>query len=370
MNFDQEFFDSQAENLTLPAVKNDVYMPLRNWRAFSKKERRFIDAKVKYIEQQRQKGFAIDLKQIWDGDGENPNAALTIFRHFDSSTVEQGLLGPAPKTAWLLNYHLLERIHYLLVAGYDVYGNLGHQYITRTYMDFLRMEGESAFLYLLPKAAQDKELADWYQGAEQDVVDYMNLRRNQNEVPNNIVYDDSDAKSQLFDKLNDYLAPVLNPEFSFSSIEDEDIQKAFAILNSLKGDAVKQMPDTAFIRIRGAKGGEYFSLVRHKAHINMTSMFKEQKNRDPKNDRISLHPGFIGSYPNALFDVQKKDLSAFVQAFVAASTAENYSLLMDNYGIRRSNVDFWQHSDELHQNYKKENPVVYGLMDYNRLQNR
>ena len=27
---------------------------------------------------------------IWDGDGRNPNAALTMFRHFDSATVVQG----------------------------------------------------------------------------------------------------------------------------------------------------------------------------------------------------------------------------------------------------------------------------------------
>ncbi|TMP77078.1 9-hexadecenoic acid cis-trans isomerase, partial [Pseudoalteromonas phenolica] len=87
---------------------------------------------------------------IWRGEGENPNAALTIFRHFDSATVVKGFIGQPPKTAWVLDYALFERIHYLLVAGFDVYGNIGHQLITRLYMDFLRLEGEQNFLNLLP----------------------------------------------------------------------------------------------------------------------------------------------------------------------------------------------------------------------------
>ena len=52
----------------------------------------------------------------------------------------------------VIGYPLLERIHYLLVAGFDVYGNVGHQLTTRLYMDFLRMEGEMNFLALLPRA--------------------------------------------------------------------------------------------------------------------------------------------------------------------------------------------------------------------------
>jgi len=50
------------------------------------------------------------LDMIWDGDGANPNAALTVMRHFDSATVVQGLVGEPPKTAWLVDYSLLERI--------------------------------------------------------------------------------------------------------------------------------------------------------------------------------------------------------------------------------------------------------------------
>ena len=106
------------------------------------------------------------LDLVWDGDGHNDNAALTVFRHNDSATVVKGFVGQQPKTAWLINYSLLERIHYLLVAGFDVFGNVGHQLETRLYMDFLRMEGEQNFLlYLLPKNARLQLRNFWYREA-------------------------------------------------------------------------------------------------------------------------------------------------------------------------------------------------------------
>lgn len=98
----------------------------------------------------------ISLEQIWDGDGVNPNAALTVLRHGDNAEVELGLLGESPPdTAWVIDYPLLERIHYLLVAGYDVYGTLGHQLTSRLHMDFLRMQGEKNLLGLSGRQTVD-----------------------------------------------------------------------------------------------------------------------------------------------------------------------------------------------------------------------
>jgi hypothetical protein len=42
-------------------------------------------------------------KDIWNGGGKNPNAALTIFRHFDSASVVKGFVGDFPKTAWVID---------------------------------------------------------------------------------------------------------------------------------------------------------------------------------------------------------------------------------------------------------------------------
>ena len=82
---------------------------------------------------------------------ENDQWLLTIFRHFDSSSVVRGHQGTVPQTVWVLDYPIFERIYYNLVAGFDVYGNVRHQISTRLYMDNLRVESEDNFISLLPK---------------------------------------------------------------------------------------------------------------------------------------------------------------------------------------------------------------------------
>ena len=67
------------------------------------------------------------LADIWNGDGTNPDAVLTVFRHFDNAFVLRGAIGGIPKTAWVLDYPIFERMYYDLVAGFDVYGNVVHQ---------------------------------------------------------------------------------------------------------------------------------------------------------------------------------------------------------------------------------------------------
>ncbi len=60
------------------------------------------------------------LEDIWNGDGRNPNALLTVFRHFDTAVVTQGAAGDLPKTLLVLDYPLLERLVYnldLMIAG-------------------------------------------------------------------------------------------------------------------------------------------------------------------------------------------------------------------------------------------------------------
>ena len=161
--------------------------------------------------QLRRPGARLDEHLIWDGDGRNDNAALTIFRHFDSATVVKGMVGGSPKTAWVIGYPLLERIHYLLVANYDVYGNVGHQLNSRLYMDFLRMEGEFNFLSFLPRSQRIATRDQWYRDVDE-------ARRAQVyggpgttlDVETSIAYGDGDAKEQFLALLQSRLSSVMD----------------------------------------------------------------------------------------------------------------------------------------------------------------
>ena len=58
---------------------------------------------------------------------EQNDSILTIYRHFDSASVHKGAFGDIPKTLWVIDFPLLERIYYSLVAGFDIFGNTAHQ---------------------------------------------------------------------------------------------------------------------------------------------------------------------------------------------------------------------------------------------------
>ena len=366
----EDFFAGQLQNMALPASTESIYRPITHWRRYSKQQKAMLAAADQYLSEHYSNPTDISLDIVWDGDGTNDNASLTVFRHFDSATVEKGLVGKPPKTAWLIGYGLLERVHYLLVAGYDVFGNVGHQLVTRVYMDFLRMEGETVFLLLLPQEARERERAYWYREAHDEITEYMVLPRFESEMVPAIDYQSNDEKSELFGLLQERLQPVLPTQHDLGAIGSPAISDTLAPLEDLVGNAVTLMPQTVFVEISGESGNRYVTFVRNNAHLNITSLFGEKKFRIPEEDSMSVIPGFLGAYPNAFLVVKEVDLGLFADAVSSMRTEDDYTQLLDNYGVRRTSANFWQQSDAFHAAFEQIAPVEYGLFDYNRLENR
>jgi hypothetical protein len=133
-----DFLAKAAPYLNLPAEHLSRLAPGEFWIQYDHEQRRYLDLREQYYDalDPAHRGPALDW--LWDGDGSNSNARLTVFRHFDNATVVRGFVGRVPKTAWVVDFPIFERIYYDLVAGYDVFGNLTHQAATRLYMDHLR----------------------------------------------------------------------------------------------------------------------------------------------------------------------------------------------------------------------------------------
>ena len=108
----EAFYLSQQNNLRLPAEDNSSAMAA-NWLAYAKRQGNYLRARSNFMNNALKDGQHLTTAGIWDGDGDNHNASLTVFRHFDNATVVKGLIGEPPKTAWVIDYVLLERIHYL-----------------------------------------------------------------------------------------------------------------------------------------------------------------------------------------------------------------------------------------------------------------
>jgi hypothetical protein len=368
---DAEFLARESNNLKLPSEKGSDALILATWLDYSRREDRFLKAKSEYMQQKFNTPAKLTLDQVWDGDGRNPNAALTVFRHFDSASVVQGLVGEQPKTAWLIGYPLLERIHYLLVAGFDVYGNTGHQLNSRLYMDFLRMEGEFNFIALLPSSQRDRVRDYWYRGASQSVKDYLYGSKAWFNQDSGIDYHSADPQRELYGLLQARLAPVLGHGFDLSTVNDTALRQELQTLAAVRGRSLAFMPELGFLRLDDAAGpSRYFTLVRNTGHSNVAHLADEKSQLLPDENTLTVVPGFIGAYPNVLYGVPRAALSKFTAAVRGLSSEADYRALADRFAIRRTHPQFWTYSDALQDAYVRLAPGEAGLFDYNRIENR
>lgn len=365
----QEFLASDAASIELPAADGSNYRPLHYWLKYKDQQQAFLARKNQYLKN-HVNSKRNPLTAIWYGGGKNPNAALTIFRHVDNASVSRGLLGQPPKTAWIIDYSLLERIHYLLVAGYDVFGNISEQINTRLYMDFLRMEGESNFLLMLPEWAHKKEQAAWYQGASKNTLNYLSGPAFPKNREIGIVYKTNNPKLELFNMLKNRLKPVLPIGQTLASVNNPQLLAQLQRLQQLKGQSVVLLPPVAFLQIQSNSGSQWVSLIHNDNYSNLSSALRQQKNRLPEGDTLTIVPGFIGDYPNAFYTVKEPELHIFVDIVSTLKTESDYAAFLDSYGIRRTDPRFWPYSDTLHRAFLDIDKISYGSFDFNRLENR
>ena len=366
---EDRFLAEQTEHLRLPSEKLSNAFLLPTWIEYSRDEKRFLEAKQNYLRKQFPKPSDLNMDLVWDGDRNNDNAALTIFRHHDAATVVRGLVGDTPETAWLLSYPLLERIYYLLVAGFDVFGNVGHQFNSRLFMDFLRMEGEYNFLLMLPPEARVQEQNYWYRDARAQVVDYISWPHEKHQGPLGISYRSKNPKEEFFELARARLGSAENQSYRLPK-ESSTAGKALAQLQGLNTPGIHHMPELSFLRVKSARGLEVFTLTRDSSYSNVSTPFFETDRRKPEEDRLTVVSGFLGAYPNAFFDVTEGRLSEFGKAVERLRSEKDYRALRDAFGVRRSSSEFWTFSDWLHQRYRRVRPREGGLFDFNRLENR
>ncbi len=364
-----EFLAENSRHLQLPASAGNTLLPLTNWLKYSELQKDYLAAKARFIRQKVATRGKFELHSIWDGDkGTNNNAALTIFRHADSASVHKGLIGQSPKTAWVIGYPLLERIHYLLVAGFDVYGNVSHQLLSRLYMDFLRIEGEMNFVELLPKATQQSTLKYWYRDAESNLQTYIDLYLKQVDETNNIHYHSEAYQEELYLKLKMHLGKAAQSHHNLNTAKLPAHKLAlYQQLQNTSGKAISYLPQTTLIELDGVG---LFSLIHNSAYSNLSSLFGEDKRRIPDEDNLTLVRGVIGAYPNSFLRIEPHELEEFIDLLQQLSSEEDYFQFKNRFGIRRTHPEFWKFSDRVHQLYKIAEPEEAALLDYNRLENR
>ena len=321
----------------------------------------------------------LDLNSIWKGNKNSNDSILTIYRHFDSASVHKGALGNIPKTLWVIDYPLLERIYYSLVAGFDVFGNTPHQLLVRKHMDRLRIEGESNFLEYLPKESRTNYFNSWYQGwlASQLSV-YI-----PSQVQSKIKYETKNYKEEFIEKVFDYTKVekdsinYINTDYVASKIKEkyttkEEIEETLKTLtlpssSKLIETFTGSKANLAHIRIKMNDGKDLvYSMVINRWHKNVALLFSEESRLDASKDTINYIKGFVGSYPNAYAEVKQDDLKDFFNLLKNYNDSVLDKKEILKYVINRANPDFWKSFDWFNEEFKKRDSLNYGLMDLNR----
>ncbi|HEY6355079.1 MAG TPA: fatty acid cis/trans isomerase, partial [Burkholderiaceae bacterium] len=267
------------------------------WLHYARLENEYLRARTSFdASMLRRPGARLDEHLIWDGDGRNDNAALTIFRHFDSASVVKGLVGDKPKTAWVIGYPLLERIHYLLVADYDVFGNVGHQLNSRLYMDFLRMEGEFNFLGFLPKSERLSTRDAWYRGAGQAAREQVyGGPATTLDVETSIPYHGSgDAKDQFLSILKTRLQPVMDTRLQLEGHTPPELLAPLQELQRVQGAALQWIPEASLLVVTGADDRpSTFTVLRDTGHASVSHLMEGEELR-PEENTLTVVPGVVG----------------------------------------------------------------------------
>ncbi len=369
--------------LTLPDEKHGRLPAGTDYLEIQEKWKEYIRVRGENYSKHQPSGASLD--DIWDGDGINKDAALSIFRHFDNSSVVEGFVGEVPETIWFMDYPLLENTYYSLVVNFDVFGSVFLQAATRMHFDLIRSNAENNFLQFMPVDKRDSMRKYWYRGKFAQVKSYLAYEIGNQDRPAGIHFNTKDPGSEfvslVLKKLSslDYSEDELNrcakpPCFNKdgSSLQRvvesslETLTSKTASLSSMK--FIDYMPEVVFLRISTdyPEKDLAYTLLRNKAHTNVAFMFKEEDRREPAEDTLTAYRGLLGSYPNFFFNVPGKEVKVFVELLHKVHDEKGFIEIIERYGISRTHPEIWEHFHWFVQYMKQFKPKEAGIYDLNR----
>lgn len=324
------------------------------------------------------------LKDVWNGENQNSNAILTVLRHDDNAVVMKGAVGDLSKTVFFLDYPLFERLAYNLVVNFDVYGNVGHQLLTRVYMDMIRMEAEEIFLSFLPPGERIPLRKEWYQGFATELKMKYLFPVTNADLPTGIAYaSPTQTKKQfiekvLFTQMTENVRGALDPinwktlqapKTALAKLsETEKYLRNIASVKAIdKTPFSRFFPEIAMLVVKEKTGSaKIYSIMHNREHQNISWILAESLRLSPQEDSLTIRQGIWGSYPNMFFVVTEDQIKKFTGQVLKMKSDKDYQTLVKDFGVPRTQEGFWTIYDDINTEYKKTSPTQFGYLDLTR----
>lgn len=353
-----------------------------SWVGLMNKRNTYRDLRFAYGARLRPRGYT--LKDVWDGEGSNPNAVLTVLRHDDSAYVLHGARGDLSRTVAMVDYGIFERLCYNLVVNWDSYSNTGYQLMTRIYMGMLRMDWEELFLQFLPSSERSRIRSEWYQGPlttlkiatfypqvgldHQTGVSFRAPAQAKAELVGKILFE------RLGDKVRGEVDRLNWRRTGAEQARSRVLQPEEKVLRSLSGTRVKEalypsfFPDFSLLLVTDEKGepARLYSIVHNKEMASLAWIFLDSARRNYKEDSLMVFEGVAGSYPNSMFRVKQSQLASFAAAIREMRDNSDWTNLLIRYGVLRSEPKFWKIYDDIQSLMPRYLGPESGILDLTR----
>lgn len=324
------------------------------------------------------------LADIWNGEGRNRDALLTVVRHHDSASVTRGLQGDIPQTMWWLDYPLFEQTYYSLVANFNVFDTVSHQAQTRLFFDLIREAAEVNFLRLLPAGTREDLMHEWYQDGGRLKV-WLYYPPVDTATPTGIAYRGEDVRREFATQLMGKLSAVNLPDpinqcpTGLSCFRPQAplylhvVDHALSRLTrepAARLPVAALLPEATLLRIYSADGHrDLYTLLRNRAHSNVAWMMGEARRFQPEKDRLMVFPGLLTSYPNFAFNVAVTDVPEFTDQLLAVRDGDDLDMIVARWGVRRTHPQFWDIVNDVTAWQREQDPREAGILDINRWEN-
>ncbi len=319
-----------------------------------------------------------------------PSIALTLFRHNTSVTLHKGLIGGIPPRIWVVSYENLEEIYYNLVAKFEPWGTLTHQYITWRNMVNERIQGENTFreFFITDKRCKGCANIVKKRGENTWFPNYKKLIQEKDfqTIPLSTTNADNftaDNIAELFlyrlinrvnsqystdnDDLNNLKLTSKESLISLNPTIDEWERQMINLSHDNKAVSFpKYLPNVIFFRVN-SRGQDYvYTMQVDKVYESNKWVSMQNISYNKEANEMVITRGLLGDRPELFIEIHENNLRNFISDLKAIREEKDWNLFKVKYATLRNDPKFWNLYDFFNDWDKTNNTTQSGVFDLNQ----